>query len=316
MNELTCGECRYFRVAEVRDDGQVGRCRLQKLMGVFRDSHNACPSFSRRGDPDPPVVVDTGRASARRRRAPGPRPTLRRTEVNATAISEALAALDAVTLKSVLRRTIQDAITLREIDLGRSWDQGELVLVPAESDLKDKRFPLDHFFHKLVMIRDNLRVLEQKVNSHGHLHDAEKVDLQRRITLAHVAVVRMGTGWLPSEPAEGPEATARALLGRLYAEAEWEAMALPPPDMIERFHGGRARFDHEESPVDEPIERFFHRLVVLRDRLMALEAQVEAHPHVAEQGDGMGGYIRRCYGTLTTFNVLLRDRADYFSSSR
>ena len=90
-----------------------------------------------------------------------------------------------------------------------------------------------------------------------------------------------------------------------------------PPPLTERYQGGRTRYVHEVDPVDEPVERFFGRLLILRDRLMQLEAQVAAHPHIApDEGDGMGSYIRRCYGTLTTFNVLFRERSDYFSSSR
>ena len=69
--------------------------------------------------------------------------------------------------------------------------------------------------------------------------------------------------------------------------------------------------------VDEPIEQFFHRLVVLRDRLLALEAEIEAHPHIpGDDASTMAGYVRRCYGSLTTFNVLFNDRDAYFSSSR
>lgn len=317
MNELTCGECRYFRPSETRDDGEVGRCRLEKLMGVFRDSHRACASFSRRGDPNPPVV-DGSRGGGSRKRGPSaPRPQLRRPEVSATDVSEALSGLDPVTLKRVVTAALHDAVSMREIDLGRAWDGGELQLVPADTSLRPKRVPLEQYFHKLVMIRDNLRVLEQKVNSHAHLRDSEKVDLERRVTLTHGAVARMGTGWLPLERTDDPAGRVRVLFGRLVEEAAWNAMAVPPPPLTERYAGGRAVYSHEIDPVDEPVELFFGRLLILRDRLMQLEAQVAAHPHIApDEGDGMGGYIRRCYGTLTTFNVLFRERDDYFSSSR
>ncbi len=320
MSELTCGECRYFRPTDTRDDGRIGTCRLQKLMGVFREAHGACPSFSRKGDPNPPVVVDSGRRSGGARRSSGgggPRTPERRPEVSATSLMDSIAGLDAITLKAVLRAVMREAINLREADLGRGWEGGELELVPADDSLKSKRMTLEQFFHKLVMIRDNLRVLEQKVNSHDQLRDAEKVDLERRITLAYTAVVRAGTGWLPEPERDGVDASARALLRRLYIEAEWDTLALPAPPLHDRFRGGVARFHHEVSPHEEPIERFFHRLVLVRDRLMALEAQVAAHPHInPEDGGAMGSYIRRCYGTLTSFNVLFRERGDYFSSSR
>ena len=65
-----------------------------------------------------------------------------------------------------------------------------------------------------------------------------------------------------------------------------------------------------EMPSNNPI-------VLLRDRLMALEAEMEAHPHIpGDDASTMAGYVRRCYGSLTTFNVLFEDRDDYFSSSR
>ena len=50
---------------------------------------------------------------------------------------------------------------------------------------------------------------------------------------------------------------------------------------------------------------------------MGLEATLGAHPHVApDEADAMAGYIRRCYGSLTSFNLLFREREDYFTSSR
>jgi hypothetical protein len=56
---------------------------------------------------------------------------------------------------------------------------------------------------------------------------------------------------------------------------------------------------------------------VVRDRLFALEAVIQTHSKLAgEQADSMSQYLRRSYGTLTTFNLLFRDREDYFSSSR
>ena len=68
------------------------------------------------------------------------------------------------------------------IELGDKWDGGMLVLQPANSDLKPKEIPIETFFHKIVMVRDRLRVLEQNINSHEKLSDEDKVHLQQYIT--------------------------------------------------------------------------------------------------------------------------------------
>jgi hypothetical protein len=66
--------------------------------------------------------------------------------------------------------------------LAAKWEGGEMVLKPGKTDLQGKTVPLDTFFHKIVMIRNQLRVLEQNINVHKGLTDAEKADLQQYIT--------------------------------------------------------------------------------------------------------------------------------------
>jgi hypothetical protein len=68
------------------------------------------------------------------------------------------------------------------IHLGEKWQKGTMLLQPFDKALKPKEIPVEDFFHKIVMLRDRLRVLEQNINSHKKLTDEEKVNIQQYIT--------------------------------------------------------------------------------------------------------------------------------------
>jgi hypothetical protein len=68
------------------------------------------------------------------------------------------------------------------VPLGDRWKGGTMLLQPADKSQKAKEIPIDVFFHKIVMLRDRLRVMEQQINAHKQLSDEEKVNLQQYIT--------------------------------------------------------------------------------------------------------------------------------------
>ena len=71
--------------------------------------------------------------------------------------------------------------THEKVAIADKWRKGKLVLEPGDSSA-NKEMPIDTFFHKIVMVRDRIRVMEQKINSSKNLDDQEKIDLQQYIT--------------------------------------------------------------------------------------------------------------------------------------
>jgi hypothetical protein len=79
-----------------------------------------------------------------------------------------------------IREALRDEAV--EVRLAPRWEGGSVLLRPGDPGAQPKEIPLDALFHKVVMIRDRLRVLEQRINANEKLSDAEKVDLQQYVT--------------------------------------------------------------------------------------------------------------------------------------
>lgn len=94
-------------------------------------------------------------------------------------------------LKQFVEETVENVIQKLGVEisddsivseLGVRWQKGKIVLHPSDPTLQTKEVPLEVFFHKIVGVRNQLRVLEQKVNAHTVLSDADKVEMQQYIT--------------------------------------------------------------------------------------------------------------------------------------
>lgn len=96
-----------------------------------------------------------------------------------------LASLVAETARAVLHELGLEKPDSVVEELAVRWHKGRLVLHPSDPALQTKEVPLEVFFHKIVMIRNNLRVLEQKINGHELLTDADKVEFQQYITRSY-----------------------------------------------------------------------------------------------------------------------------------
>jgi hypothetical protein len=178
-----CGSCRLWKPILEDARGPIGPCLLKVRTGDFPGTAPACERHLSRDAavPQAPPVEQ-----ARRRAARPSRPVLHRAA--ATRPQPSLTSPLPEELTDMTREEFAQAIrdALREesadVRLAPKWEGGTVVLRPGDAQAQPKEIPLDALFHKIVMIRDRLRVLEQRVNGHEKLSDADKIELQQYVT--------------------------------------------------------------------------------------------------------------------------------------
>jgi hypothetical protein len=183
-----CGSCaRFVRVTETVDENGEVRRSGECLLGVWSPpifETNTCSQYVRKGTfaKAPPKVVRTPHTSRASDPRGSPSPPRAAASPLSVVLPEELLDMDADEFRRVLRDVLQDELGVRPVDLGGRWEGGEVVLKPGKEGTAEKSIPIEALFHKIVMIRDRLRVLEQRINAHPKLSDEEKVQMQQYVT--------------------------------------------------------------------------------------------------------------------------------------
>ena len=188
-----CGSCRLWRHLADDERGPVGPCRLLVRIGDLPASAPACERYLARDaavpaapPPEPehrrrpatlrPVVVHRpGEAHPVTTFVPVARPA-----PASTPLPEELTDMTREEFAQAIREVLHEETA--EVRLANKWEGGTILLKPGDPAAQAKEIPLDALLHKVVMIRDRLRVLEARLNAHEKLTDAEKVDLQQYVT--------------------------------------------------------------------------------------------------------------------------------------
>lgn len=188
-----CGNCRLWRAVEREAAGTwLGDCRVMPQRGQFPPTAPICASFISRSQAIPHALPEEERRRRARTVGPvGPKIIHHGEPHRAGGVAPQIARkrdielgedfeMTREELKGIIREAVQD-LGGGEVALAGKWEGGTVILKPANPALQAKD-PIDSLFHKVVMVRDRLRVLEQKVNGHAKLSDADKVELQQYVT--------------------------------------------------------------------------------------------------------------------------------------
>ncbi len=101
-------------------------------------------------------------------------------------VIDAIPTRDAISMSEVeeaLANVLRAFSDVQEtVELGDKWKGGMMLLQPENPDLKPKEIPIEVFFNKIIMMRDRLRVMEQRINASENLDNEEKINLQQYLT--------------------------------------------------------------------------------------------------------------------------------------
>lgn len=88
-------------------------------------------------------------------------------------------------LKALAKAIVDEMETRESAEFADKWEGGTIFFMPGDKDTQEHEMPLERFMHKITMVRDNLRVLEQQINSNSSLSEAEKKKYQGYITKSY-----------------------------------------------------------------------------------------------------------------------------------
>ena len=195
-----CGTCVVYRTREIERGLLLGSCRIRTDRGAFPCTAPICESYlPRAGAVDAkgrasgalerskqPLLVQIAKAALHASGAkPERRSTIQSTPAPRPRIPDGPCGELEMTrddLKALIREAMDEERGGGPAAMAPKWEGGMMLLKPADVTLQAKELPLDALLHKVVMIRDKLRVLEQKLNAHPKLTDAEKIDMQAYVT--------------------------------------------------------------------------------------------------------------------------------------
>lgn len=187
-----CGTCVVYKPITTARGLLSGGCRMRPDRGTFGCNAPICDAYiPRSGAPNKRGETASARERLVALSGGTQKPQRTRTTTPASTRPERVRIPDGPVgelemtreeLKALIREAMDEERGGAEVELAPKWEGGTLVVKPANETLQPKEVPVDALFHKVVMVRDRLRVLEAKLNAHPKLSDAEKVELQGYVT--------------------------------------------------------------------------------------------------------------------------------------